>query len=204
MHTLPELPYGYDALEPYIDEETMRIHHTKHHQAYVNKLNAALEGHTDLQQKSVEDLLRGLAEIPEEVRTAVRNHGGGHYNHSLFWTILKKDVPMPDALTAALTESFGSTEEFQQRFSAAAAGVFGSGWAWLVVRDGKLDIVATQNQDCPLSQGLVPVLGIDVWEHAYYLKYRNRRADYIAAFFHVINWENVAARLRAAREGQAS
>ncbi|RME55969.1 superoxide dismutase, partial [Candidatus Parcubacteria bacterium] len=147
---------------------------------------------------------RGLAEIPEEVRTAVRNHGGGHYNHSLFWTILKKDVPMPDALTAALTESFGSTEEFQQRFSAAAAGVFGSGWAWLVVRDGKLDIVATQNQDCPLSQGLVPVLGIDVWEHAYYLKYRNRRADYIAAFFHVINWENVAARLRAAREGQAS
>ena len=198
-HTLPSLPYTYDALEPYIDEQTMRIHHTKHHQTYVDKLNAALEGQTTLQQKSAEDLLKDLSSVPEKIRTAVRNHGGGHANHSFFWPILKKDVAPGGDVLAQIERTFGSFDAFKEQFSAAATGLFGSGWAWLVVSGGKLEIATTPNQDSPLSQGKIPVLAIDLWEHSYYVKYMWRRADYVQAFFHVINWDQVQENYRKAK-----
>ena len=198
-HTLPSLPYTYDALEPYIDEQTMRIHHTKHHQTYVDKLNAALEGQTTLQQKSAEDLLKDLSSVPEKIRTAVRNHGGGHANHSFFWPILKKDVAPGGDVLAQIERTFGSFDAFKEQFSAAATGLFGSGWAWLVVSGGKLEIATTPNQDSPLSQGKIPVLAIDLWEHSYYVKYMWRRADYVQAFFHVINWDQVQENYRTAK-----
>ena len=199
-HTLPNLPYPSDALEPYLDKETMTIHHTKHHQTYVDKLNAALEGQPDLQAKKVEDLIANLNSIPENIRTAARNHGGGHANHSFFWPSLKKDVRISGEIAKALDAKFGGFDKFKELFSNAAAGVFGSGWAWLVVSNGQLEIVSTPNQDNPLSQGKKPVLGIDVWEHAYYLKYQNRRPDYIKAFFNVINWEKVNEHYLAAKK----
>jgi Fe-Mn family superoxide dismutase len=191
-HTLPELGYAYDALEPYIDARTMEIHHTKHHQTYIDKLNAALEGNDALQRLSVNQLIRNLNEVPEKIRTAVRNHGGGHSNHSFFWTTLKKNVKASGPAVDAINRRFGAFDAFKEQFSNAAALLFGSGWAWLVA-DGekKLEIITTPNQDSPISQGKTPILGLDVWEHAYYLKYQNRRPEYIAAFFNVINWEKV-------------
>lgn len=198
-HTLPELTYAYDALEPYIDARTMEIHHTKHHQTYIDKLNAALSDFPDLQQESPEGLLKNLNAVPEQIRTAVRNHGGGHANHSFFWPLLKKDVSFSGEIADAVKESFGGYEQFNQQFSNAATLLFGSGWAWLTLDGGKLEIVTTANQDSPLSQGKTPILGLDVWEHAYYLKYQNRRPDYIEAFFNVINWEQVNENLRNAR-----
>ena len=190
-HTLPELGYGYDALEPFIDKETMTIHHTKHHQAYITKLTAALEGHADLQDKSAGELVSSLDSVPADIRTAVRNHGGGHVNHSFFWPLLKKDVTFGGPISEAINNTFGSLDGFKEKFSATAAGVFGSGWAWLVTGDDGLEIIGTPNQDSPLSQGKTPLIGLDVWEHAYYLKYQNRRPEYIQAFFNVINWTQV-------------
>jgi len=195
-HKVPDLPYAYDALEPFIDKETMTIHHDKHHNAYVTKLNAALEGHDSLASKSVDELLADLNAVPEAIRTAVRNHGGGHSNHTFFWNILKKDVAYGGAIADAINSSFGSLDGFKEKFAAAAGGVFGSGWAWLVDNGGKLEIVGTPNQDSPLSQGKRPLIGIDVWEHAYYLKYQNRRPDYVQAFFNVINWDAVNANFK--------
>ena len=198
-HTLPELSYGYDALEPFIDARTMEIHHTKHHQTYIDKLNAALNGHDALQRLSVEQLVRNLNEVPEAIRTAVRNHGGGHANHSFFWPLLKQGVAPGGPAMEAIVKRFGSQEKFKEDFSNAAALLFGSGWAWLVVDRGELEIVTTPNQDSPLSQGKIPIIGLDVWEHAYYLKYQNRRPDYIAAFFNVINWDRVNENFAAAK-----
>lgn len=196
-HTLPDLPYGYDALEPFIDKETMSIHHSKHHQTYITKLNGALEGHADLEGKSAEELISSLDAIPDAIRGAVRNHGGGHANHSFFWTILKKDVSLSGPVEDAINGQFGSFDKFKESFSATAAGVFGSGWAWLVEAGGKLEIIGTPNQDSPLSQGKKPLVGLDVWEHAYYLKYQNRRPEYIKAFLDIINWDEVNLRLKA-------
>ena len=199
---LPDLPYDFAALEPHIDARTMEIHYGKHHATYVAKLNAALEKHPALAQKPVEDLLKSLDSLPAEVRTAVRNHGGGHFNHSLFWKLMAPGAGgnPSGALAAAIDKSFNGIAGFQEQFSNAAAALFGSGWAWLVTdASRKLSIVTTPNQDSPISQGLVPVLGLDVWEHAYYLKYQNRRPDYIAAFWSVVNWKQVAANLEAAR-----
>ena len=194
--TLPPLPYAYDALEPYVDARTMQIHHDKHHAAYVANLNKAVAGFPEVGSQPVEDLLKNLNAVPEKIRTAVRNQGGGHYNHSLFWQMLKKDGGDPKgALAAAIDQRFGSFGSFKEEWSKAAVGQFGSGWAWLVVDGDKhLSIEPTANQDSPLSQGKQPVLGIDVWEHAYYLKYQNRRPEYVAAFFHVINWDFVSER----------
>jgi len=197
-HTLPTLPYAYDALEPFFDAKTMEIHYTKHHQTYVDKLNAALEGQADLQKLSVDDVLKDLNSVPENIRTAVRNHGGGHANHSFWWPILRKEVNYCGDIADAINSKFGDYDEFKEKFSTAAALLFGSGWTWLVVSKGDLEIMTTPNQDSPLSQGKTPILGIDVWEHAYYLKYQNRRPDYIAAFFNVINWEQVDEYYRAA------
>ncbi len=197
MHTLPDLSYPFDALEPHIDAKTMEIHHDKHHAGYVKKLNAALEGHADLQGKSVQDLLRGIQSVPEAIRTAVRNNGGGHANHSLFWTVMSPNgggQPSGD-LADAIGGAFGSFDSFKDKLSAAAGGVFGSGWGWLVVGDGgKLEVTARSNQDSPLMDGLTPILGVDVWEHAYYLKYQNRRPDYLAAWWNVVDWNAVAKR----------
>ncbi|MBI4153888.1 superoxide dismutase [Candidatus Woesearchaeota archaeon] len=190
-HTLPNLPYEYDALEPYIDEATMKIHHTKHHQAYIDKLNAALEKHKDLHGKTAEELIKNLGSIPDDIRTAVRNHGGGHANHSFFWPIMEKDVEPSGDIFEAINDTFGSFDKFKEQFSNAAVTQFGSGWAWLVVANGNLEIMQTPNQDSPVSQGKTPILGIDVWEHAYYIKYQSRRADYVNAFFNVINWDKV-------------
>ena len=200
-HQLPSLPYAFDALEPHIDAKTMEIHHDKHHAAYVNKLNAALAGHADLEAKSVEELLGDLNAIPEAIRGAVRNHGGGHHNHTLFWNNMgASGGGEPDgALASAMGTTFGGFEEFKSKFGAAAAGRFGSGWAWLCVDGGgKLVIKDYPNQDSPLSEGLTPILGLDVWEHAYYLLYQNRRPDYVAAFWNVVNWKDVAARFASA------
>jgi Fe-Mn family superoxide dismutase len=200
-YQLPALPYAFDALEPHIDAKTMEIHHDKHHAAYVNKLNEATANHPDLQAKSVEDLLRGFDQIPEQIRGAVRNHGGGHANHSLFWQIMGPNGggnPSGD-LAGALQQAFGSFESFKEKLANAAAGQFGSGWGWLVVSDGKLDVIARPNQDSPLMEGKTPLLGVDVWEHAYYLKYQNRRPDYLAAWWNTINWSEVAKRYSAAR-----
>ncbi len=190
-HTLPKLSYSYDALEPYIDAKTMEIHYTKHHQAYVDKLNAALEKHSNLQGKDVNELLKNLNSIPEDIRTAVRNHGGGHANHSLFWQLLKKGEKCSGKIAQAIDKAFGSFEEFKKLFSEKALSVFGSGWAWLVFHNGKLEIYNTARQDSPLIENKIPILGLDVWEHAYYLKYQNRRAEYIEAFFNIINWKKV-------------
>jgi Fe-Mn family superoxide dismutase len=195
-YELPKLPYAYDALEPHIDARTMEIHHTKHHQAYINNVNAALESHPDLLAKPVETLVAELNSLPEAVRTAVRNNGGGHANHSLFWKVMgpgKGGEPKGD-VAKAIESSFGDFGAFKDAFGKAAMGRFGSGWAWLVSdKAGKLQVVSTANQDSPLTDGLKPVLGLDVWEHAYYLNYQNRRADYVAAWWNVVNWDEVAS-----------
>ena len=201
-HSLPDLPYAYDALEPVIDARTMEIHHTKHHNTYVTSLNTALEGHDDLAAKSVEDLISDLDAVPESIRTAVRNHGGGHANHSLFWQIMapagERGEPSAEFL-AAVEAAIGSQDEAHQAFVEAATKRFGSGWAWVVVKDGKLDLLSTANQDNPLMTGDgVPILGIDVWEHAYYLNYQNRRPDYIAAWTAIVNWNEVNRRFAEA------
>ncbi len=198
MYELPKLDYSYDALEPYIDARTMEIHHTKHHQGYVNKLNAAIEKHPEL-EKPVEELLKDLNSIPEDIRTAVRNNGGGHANHSLFWKVLRNDKSEPfGELGEAVKEQFGSYDKLKEELKKAALGRFGSGWAWLVVADGKLEVLSTPNQDSPLSMGKTPIFGIDVWEHAYYLKYQNRRAEYVESLFNIINWEEVGQRFKQA------
>lgn len=190
-HTLPKLNYAYDSLEPYIDARTMEIHHTKHHQTYVDKLNEALAKAPELAGKKVEELLHNIKSVPEHIQTAVRNHGGGHANHTLFWETLKKDVKFEGKVAEAIVKEFGSFDKFKEQMTLAATGRFGSGWAWLVVNKGKLEVVALSNQDSPLMDGKTPILGIDVWEHSYYLKYQNKRADYVAAFFNVINWKKV-------------
>lgn len=205
-HKLPDLPYAHNALEPHIDAETMAIHHGKHHQAYVNNLNAALASHPDLQDKSALELLVEFDSLSESVKPAVRKQGGGHVNHSIFWTIMGPDGGGGPGgkLAKEINETFGSFDEFKAAFKAAAGGVFGSGWAWLVVgADGKLKITTTANQDNPVfTEGSLPILGIDVWEHAYYLKYQNRRPDYIDAFFNVVNWDQVAVYLTMIRVGE--
>jgi len=201
MHEVPPLPYAFDALEPHIDARTMEIHHDKHHAAYVTNLNKALDGHPDLQGKSVEDLLRGFDSVPEAIRTAVKNHGGGHANHSLFWQVMGPQAggaPSGD-LAAAIQRDFGSFDSFKEKLTNAAAGQFGSGWGWLVAGGGKLEVVARPNQDSPLMEGKTPLLGVDVWEHAYYLKYQNRRPDYLAAWWNTVNWQAVADRYSRAR-----
>lgn len=192
IYTLPDLGYAYDALEPFIDATTMEIHHTKHHQAYITKLNEALNKYPEFTGKKVKALLENLDAIPEDIRGAVRNHGGGHYNHELFWPLLKKGVSFEGDIKSAIDKKFGGLDAFKETFSNAAATRFGSGWAWLVVnKTGNLDVISTPNQDNPVSLGLSPILGLDVWEHAYYLKYQNRRPDYIKAFFEIINWKEV-------------
>ena len=191
---VPDLDYEFDALEPYIDARTMEIHHDKHHAAYVQKLNAALEKHPNLQEKEIEELLADLDSLPDDIRMAVRNHGGGHANHSLFWQILaagEKDREFKGKIAKKIEKKFGNFDEFKKKFSEAAVNRFGSGWAWLVVSNGELEIMNTANQDSPISEGKIPILGLDVWEHAYYLKYQNRRAEYIEAFFNIINWKKV-------------
>jgi Fe-Mn family superoxide dismutase len=196
-YELPRLPYAYDALEPYIDAKTMEVHYSKHHQTYVNKLNEALDKHPEIADKSLEEMLANLDSVPEDIRTAVHNHGGGHWNHSFFWTVMGPNMPNIDkepsgAVGDAIVSTFGSFATFKEEFTKAAAGVFGSGWTWLVVdADGKLAVTSTQNQDCPLSKKQKPLLCLDVWEHAYYLKYQNKRPDYIDAWWNVVNWETV-------------
>jgi Fe-Mn family superoxide dismutase len=199
---LPSLPYAFNALEPHIDAQTMEIHHDKHHAGYVKNLNAALESHPDLMKKSVEDILRDLGSVPESARTAVRNNGGGHANHSLFWTVMGpgKGGEAKGDVAKALGKAFNSFSAFQEAMTKAAVGRFGSGWAWLVVESGGgLAVVSTPNQDSPLSEGKTPILGLDVWEHAYYLKYQNRRAEYVAAWWNVVDWGEVDRRYQAAR-----
>lgn len=200
-HELPKLDYDFAALEPYIDEETMKIHHGKHHQAYINNLNAALEKYPELQKKSVAELIRDLDSVPEDIRTAVRNNGGGHLNHSHFWKwMTKAEGQVPEgALLEAIDSAFGSLEQFKEVFSKAATTRFGSGWAWLVKSGGKLEVVSTPNQDNPITEGKTPILGLDVWEHAYYLKYQNRRPDYIKEWFNVVNWKEVSRQFEALR-----
>ncbi|MEK6945309.1 MAG: superoxide dismutase [Nanoarchaeota archaeon] len=191
-HELPKLQYNYDSLEPFIDAKTMEIHYSKHHKTYVDKLNAALEKHPELQKKKVEELLMDLSKVPEDIRTPVKNHGGGHFNHSFFWQILKKGTKCKGEIEKAIIKKFGSFEEFKKQFSDKATALFGSGWTWLVMNNKKeLEIMQTSNQDSPISQGKKPLIALDVWEHAYYLKYQNRRAEYIEAFFSVINWDKV-------------
>ena len=200
--TVPPLPYAFDALEPYIDAKTMEIHHDKHHGAYVTNLNKALEGHADLQSKSIDDLLKNLDAVPEPIRNAVRNNGGGHWNHSLFWTLMKKGgggEPKGD-LAAAIASTFGSFSAFQEKFAAAGVGRFGSGWAWLIVKDGKLVIDSTPNQDTPYFLGGKAVLGLDVWEHAYYLKYQNVRPEYIKQWWNVVDWTKAGELYGAAKK----
>jgi len=203
-HTLPALPYDFAALEPHIDTQTMQIHHGKHHQAYVTNLNNALNKHPELLNKSLEDLLRGISSIPEDIRTAVRNHGGGHHNHSLFWTIMapagKGGGGEPTgALADAIKRTFGDFAKFKEQLSAAATSQFGSGWAWLTVSNGKLEIAGRPNQDSPIMENQTPILGLDVWEHAYYLKYQNRRPDYVTAWWNVVNWREVGRRYDTAK-----
>jgi Fe-Mn family superoxide dismutase len=201
MFELPPLPYAFDALEPHIDAQTMQIHHDKHHATYVTKLNDALKDQPDLQKKNLDDLLRGINEVPESIRTAVKNHGGGHHNHSLFWEIMgpggggTPSGPLGDALGQA----FGSFDAFKEKLTTTATNLFGSGWGWLVAKDGKLDVIGKPNQDSPLMEGATPILGVDVWEHAYYLKYQNRRPDYLSAWWNTINWKAVEQRFQRAR-----
>ncbi|WP_227140485.1 superoxide dismutase [Enterococcus lactis] len=200
-YTLPDLPYAYDALEPYIDEETMHLHHDKHHNTYVTNLNAAIEKYPELGEKTVEELLSDMDAVPTDIKTAVRNNGGGHANHSFFWEIMASNAggEPTGAIKEAINEAFGDFSSFKEEFKKAAAGRFGSGWAWLVMENGKLAITSTANQDSPLMEGKTPILGLDVWEHAYYLKYKNVRPDYIAAFWNVINWDEVNKRFEAAK-----
>lgn len=190
---LPKLGFEYNALEPYMDEETIKIHHGKHHQAYTNNFKIAVEKHPELLKlEKAEDLLKNIHEIPEDIQTAVRNHGGGYVNHNLFWTILKKDVPINGKIETAINESFESFEKFKEIFSHAAVTLFGSGWVWLAIdKEGKLQIVKSFNQDNPLSAGMTPIMCLDVWEHTYYLKYQNKRADFVKEFFNIINWDKV-------------
>lgn len=200
-YELPELPYAYDALEPHIDKETMNIHHTKHHNTYVTNVNNALADHSDLQGKSVEELIANLDAVPEAIRTAVRNNGGGHANHSLFWQILSANGggnPTGE-LASAIDAKFGSFDAFKEEFAKAATTRFGSGWAWLSVANGELEVSSTANQDSPIMEGKTPLLGLDVWEHAYYLNYQNRRPDYIGSFWNVVNWDEVSKRFSAAK-----
>ncbi|ADC50830.1 MULTISPECIES: superoxide dismutase [Alkalihalophilus] len=200
-YELPQLPYAANALEPHIDEQTMNIHHGKHHNTYITKLNAALEGHDDLQSKSIEELVSNLDAVPENIRGAVRNNGGGHANHTFFWQILSPNgggAPTGE-LADAINSEFGSFEAFKEKFADAGANRFGSGWAWLIVDGGKLAVTSTPNQDTPLMEGKTPILGLDVWEHAYYLNYQNRRPDYINAFWNVVNWEEVSKRYAEAK-----
>ncbi len=201
MHELPKLPYAFDALEPHIDARTMEIHHGKHHATYVTNLNGAIDKHPELGGKSVEELLRGIDQVPEDVRTVVRNHGGGHANHSLFWQVMGPDGggPPTGALAEALAAAFGSFESFKEKLTDAATKRFGSGWGWLAVAGGKLEVTSSANQDSPLMEGKTPLLGVDVWEHAYYLKYQNRRPDYLSAWWNVVNWAEVARRFDAAK-----
>ena len=200
-YQLPALPYAFDALEPHIDAKTMEIHHDKHHQAYVDNLNKALAQAPGLESKSVEDLLRGFASVPAAIQTAVKNHGGGHANHTLFWeTMGPGGGGNPSgALATAIDSAFGSFTALQEKLNAAATGQFGSGWGWLVAADGKLDVIARPNQDSPLMEGKTPLVGVDVWEHAYYLKYQNRRADYLKAWWNVIRWDKVGERFAKAK-----
>ena len=198
--TLPPLPYPSNALEPHIDTQTMEIHHGKHHAAYVNNLNAALKDHADLHNKSIEELLKGAAQVPEAVRTAVRNNGGGHYNHTMFWEIMKPGGPTAPAgaLAEGINATFGGLDQLKEKINDAGAKRFGSGWSWLVLDGGgKLQVISTANQDSPLMDGQFPVLGVDVWEHAYYLKYQNRRPDYLKAWWNVVNWNEVARRFQS-------
>ena len=197
-YEVPPLPYPFNALEPHVDEMTMRIHHDKHHGAYVTNLNTAIDKHPELGKKSVDDLLRGIASVPEDIRTAVRNNGGGHANHTMFWQIMAPNAggQPTGAIAGAIKSSFGSFEKFKEEFGKAALGRFGSGWAWLIDGGGKLAIESTANQDSPLMEGKKIVMGLDVWEHAYYLKYQNRRGDYITAWWNVVNWPEVNRRLR--------
>ncbi|HGH7178115.1 superoxide dismutase [Bacillus cereus] len=200
-HELPNLPYAYDALEPHFDKETMNIHHTKHHNTYITNLNAALEGHAELADKSVEELVANLNEVPEAIRTAVRNNGGGHANHTFFWTILSPNgggQPVGE-LATAIEAKFGSFDAFKEEFAKAGATRFGSGWAWLVVNNGEIEVTSTPNQDSPLTEGKTPVIGLDVWEHAYYLNYQNRRPDYIGAFWNVVDWNAAEKRYQEAK-----
>lgn len=200
-HELPALPYAHNALEPHIDAQTMEIHHGRHHATYINNLNAALEGHEDLQKKSIEDLIADMNAVPESIRGAVRNNGGGHANHTLFWEIMSPNgggAPT-GSIADAITSTFGSFENFKEEFTKAGLTRFGSGWAWLVVHNGKLEVTSTPNQDSPLMEGKTPILGVDVWEHAYYLNYQNKRPDYINAFFNVVNWDEVNKRFEAAK-----
>ena len=221
-HEVPPLPYDYNALEPHIDEQTMRIHHDKHHAAYVTNLNAALEKHAELQQKSIEELIKGINIVPEDIRTAVRNNGGGHVNHTMFWEIMgpgKGGAPsgaigeainssfggfdaFKEQFAKAGTTRFGSFDKLKEQFAAAGTGRFGSGWAWLVADGDKLSITSTPNQDNPLMEGKQAIVGLDVWEHAYYLKYQNRRPDYIGAWWNVVSWDAVAKRYEAARKAR--
>ncbi|EME3595152.1 superoxide dismutase [Enterococcus faecium] len=200
-YTLPDLPYAYDALEPYIDEETMHLHHDKHHNTYVTNLNAAIEKYPELGEKTIEELLSDMDAIPTDIKTTVRNNGGGHANHSFFWEIMAPNAggEPTGEIKEAINEAFGDFSSFKEEFKKAAAGRFGSGWAWLVMENGKLAITSTANQDSPLMEGKTPILGLDVWEHAYYLKYKNVRPDYIAAFWNVINWDEVNKRFEAAK-----
>ena len=200
-YTLPPLPYPNNALDPHIDARTMEIHHTKHHQAYINNANNALKDQAGLSELSAEDLIKDLSKVPEAIRTVVRNNAGGHANHSLFWTVMAPNAggePTGD-LAAAIHAAFGTFAQFKEKFAAAATTRFGSGWAWLVVSGGKLEVTSTPNQDSPLMEGKTPILGLDVWEHAYYLNYQNRRPDYITAFWNVVNWPEVARRFAAAK-----
>ena len=199
-HALPPLPYDFAALEPHIDTQTMQIHHGKHHQAYVNNLNAALAKHPELDKWPLEDLLKKINQVPEDIRAAVRNNAGGHHNHSLFWTWMgpKAGGEPSGAVGDAIKKAFGDFAKFKEQIAAAGTGRFGSGWAWLVWSGGKLEILSTANQDSPLMDGKTPVLGVDVWEHAYYLKYQNRRPDYIAAWWNVVNWAAVNKQFEAA------
>ncbi|MBX8992402.1 superoxide dismutase [Staphylococcus pettenkoferi] len=195
---LPKLPYDYDALEPYIDKETMTIHHDKHHNTYVTKLNSAIEG-TDLESKSIEEIVANLVSVPSDIQTAVRNNGGGHLNHSLFWEMMTPNSKEEGTVIDEIKKQWGSLDKFKEEFADAAAGRFGSGWAWLVVNNGKLEITSTPNQDNPITEGKTPILGIDVWEHAYYLKYQNARPEYIKQFWNVVNWEKVDELYNAAK-----
>lgn len=201
--SLPDLGYAYNALEPHIDARTMEIHHTKHHNAYTTNLNAALEKHPELEGKSIEELLGSISSIPDDIRTAVQNNGGGYANHSLFWEVIAPGSGEGDIsgdLNSAISSKFGSLDEFKEKFGSAAATRFGSGWAWLVVKsDGSIDVYSTANQDSPIMNGDTPILGLDVWEHAYYLNYQNRRPDYIKAFWNVVNWGEVSQRYAAAK-----
>ncbi|MBI3943976.1 MAG: superoxide dismutase [Chloroflexi bacterium] len=201
-YELPPLPYPFDALEPHIDARTMEIHHDKHHATYVTNLNNAVANHLDLQNKSPEELIKNLDSVPESIRTAVRNNGGGHVNHSMFWKQMKKGGSTPGGeLLQTINSTFGSLDAFKDQFNKAGLGRFGSGWAWLVIdKSGKLAITSTANQDNPMMEGSTPLLGVDVWEHAYYLKYQNRRADYLGAWWNVVDWDNVAEKYKAARK----